>query len=85
MNNLLLTTTTTAAAEFFGEEVREQLAGILPVVTVDTVSHLGRFNGALDESRVFELLEMLAHGSLGDGQLVVDVAKVTFLLTGQEL
>ena len=82
---LLLTATAVAVLDFLGEEIVEQLTGILPVVTVDTVSHLGRLDSAQDESRVFELLEMLAHGSLGDGQLVVDVAKVTFLLTGQEL
>ena len=82
---LFFSATTTAAAEFFGEEVREQLAGVLPVVAVDAVSHLGRLDSALDESRILEFLEVLAHGSLGNGQFVVDVAEVAFLLPGQEL
>ena len=82
---LLLTAAAVAVLDFLGEEIVEQLTGILPVVTVDTVSHLGRLDGALDKSCILQLLEMLADCSLGDGQLVVDVAKVTFLLTGQEL
>ena len=59
--------------------------GILPIVAVDAVSHLGCLNGTLDETGILEFLEMLADGGLGDGQLVMDVTKVAFLPAGKEL
>lgn len=59
--------------------------GILPVVAVDAVSHLGCLNGTLDETGILEFLEMLADGGLGDGQLVMDVTEVAFLSAGKEL
>ena len=57
---------------------------ILPVVAVDAISHLWGFNGALYESSIFELLQMLAHGGLGNGQLIVNVTEIALLPAGEE-
>ncbi len=57
---------------------------ILPVFAVDTISHFWGFNGALYESGIFELLQMLAHGGLGDGQLIMNVTEIALLPAGEE-
>jgi len=53
---LLLTATAVAILDFLGEEIVEQFTGKLPVIAVDAIPHLGSLDGALDESRVLELL-----------------------------
>ena len=58
---------------------------ILPVVAVDAVPHLWSLNSALDESGIFEFLEVLTDGSLGYGQFVMDVTEVAFLSAGEKL
>ena len=57
---------------------------ILPVFAVDTISHFWGFNGALYESGIFELFQMLAHGRLGNGQLIVNVTEIALLPAGEE-
>lgn len=76
--------TAVAVLDFFGEEIAEQFMCILPVVAVDAISHLWSFNGALYESGIFELLQMLAHGCLGDGQLIVNITEIALLPAGEE-
>ena len=85
LRHLLQVATAAAALDFIGEEIGEQLTGILPVVAVDAIPHLRRLDGALDETRVLEFPKVLAHCGLGDGQLFVDVTEVAFLPSGQEL
>ena len=85
MRHLLGVATAAAALDFIGEEIGEQFTGILPVVAVDAIPHLRRLDGALDETRVLEFPEVLAHCGLGDGQLFVDVTEVAFLPPGKEL
>ena len=85
LRHLLGVATAAAALDFIGEEIGEQLTGILPVVAVDAIPHLRRLDGALDETRVLEFPEVLAHCGLGDGQFFVDVAEIAGLLPGKEL
>ena len=77
------------AASLFGkalsEELLEQFLCKLPVLLVDAVPYLGRFNGALYESCVLQFGEVLGNGGLGNGQFLVDVTEITLLLPGQEL
>ena len=53
--------------------------------TIDAVAYLGRFDGALDEPRLLQFLEMLRYGGFGDGKHLVDVAEEAATLPGQEV
>ena len=71
-------------ADFRLEKLGKELAGKLPVFTHYAIFHFWGFNLPLYKSGILQLLKVLAHCGLCDGQLLVDVAEITSLLFGEE-
>lgn len=65
-------------AELSTKEIIEQLASIVPVLSVDAISNLGSLYLTLDQTCIFKFLQMLAYGRLSNWQLLLDVSTIAF-------
>ena len=81
----LFLTTPFALADSSPEELLEQFLSQLPILPIDTVSHFGNLNCALNQSSILQFRQMLRHRSLGYRQFLVNVPEVALLLPRQKL